>query len=113
MGTGVKTSGGEGGIRTLGTGVSPYNGLANQSFSPPSLGLNNLQLGQRALSRERHLSFGCYCAPLCAPCVDTGNVAAKYLIVAESSPGNRSARIAGRRHLCHYQRNFAFCRKLG
>jgi hypothetical protein len=28
MDTGVKTSGGEGGIRTLGTGVSPYNGLA-------------------------------------------------------------------------------------
>jgi len=25
----AKTSGGEGGIRTLGTGVSPYNGLAN------------------------------------------------------------------------------------
>jgi hypothetical protein len=25
---GYKTSGGEGGIRTLGTGVSPYNGLA-------------------------------------------------------------------------------------
>jgi hypothetical protein len=33
MGTGVKTSGGEGGIRTLGTGVSPYNGLAKGSFS--------------------------------------------------------------------------------
>jgi hypothetical protein len=28
MDTGLKTSGGEGGIRTLGTGVSPYNGLA-------------------------------------------------------------------------------------
>jgi len=28
MDTGFKTSGGEGGIRTLGTGVSPYNGLA-------------------------------------------------------------------------------------
>jgi hypothetical protein len=28
MGTGLKTSGGEGGIRTLDTGVSPYNGLA-------------------------------------------------------------------------------------
>jgi hypothetical protein len=25
---GLKTSGGEGGIRTPGTGVSPYNGLA-------------------------------------------------------------------------------------
>src|SRR5579862_4490718 len=30
-------NGGEGGIRTLGTGISQYNGLANESFSPPSL----------------------------------------------------------------------------
>jgi hypothetical protein len=28
MTAGFRTSGGEGGIRTLGTGVSPYNGLA-------------------------------------------------------------------------------------
>jgi hypothetical protein len=28
MSTGDKTTGGEGGIRTLDTGVSPYNGLA-------------------------------------------------------------------------------------
>ena len=34
MDTGVKTSGGEGGIRTLGTGVSPYNGLANRRLQP-------------------------------------------------------------------------------
>jgi hypothetical protein len=27
-----RKSGGEGGIRTLGTGVSPYNGLAKGSF---------------------------------------------------------------------------------
>jgi hypothetical protein len=32
MDTGLKTSGGEAGIRTLGIGVSPYNGLANKSF---------------------------------------------------------------------------------
>ena len=31
---GYKTSGGEGGIRTLGTGVSPYNGLANRRIRP-------------------------------------------------------------------------------
>jgi hypothetical protein len=31
---GFKTSGGEGGIRTLGTGVSPYNGLANRRIRP-------------------------------------------------------------------------------
>jgi hypothetical protein len=34
MGTGVKKPGGEGGIRTLGTGVSPYNGLANRRIRP-------------------------------------------------------------------------------
>jgi hypothetical protein len=34
MSTGDKTSGGEGGIRTLGTGVSPYNGLANRRLQP-------------------------------------------------------------------------------
>ena len=34
MNTGLKTSGGEGGIRTLGTGVSPYNGLANRRIRP-------------------------------------------------------------------------------
>src|ERR1700727_2424820 len=31
---GLRTSGGEGGIRTLGTGVSPYNGLANRRIRP-------------------------------------------------------------------------------
>ena len=31
---GLKKSGGEGGIRTLGTGVSPYNGLANRRIRP-------------------------------------------------------------------------------
>jgi hypothetical protein len=34
MKTGLKTSGGEAGIRTLGTGVSPYNGLANRRIQP-------------------------------------------------------------------------------
>ena len=31
---GIKGSGGEGGIRTLDTGVSPYNGLANRRLQP-------------------------------------------------------------------------------
>ena len=31
---GFQRSGGEGGIRTLGTGVSPYNGLANRRIRP-------------------------------------------------------------------------------
>jgi hypothetical protein len=34
MTAGFKTSGGEAGIRTLGTGVSPYNGLANRRIRP-------------------------------------------------------------------------------
>ena len=31
---GKRGTGGEGGIRTLGTGVSPYNGLANRRIRP-------------------------------------------------------------------------------
>jgi hypothetical protein len=34
MNAGFNKSGGEGGIRTLGTGVSPYNGLANRRIRP-------------------------------------------------------------------------------
>jgi hypothetical protein len=30
----LRLAGGEGGIRTLGTGVSPYNGLANRRIRP-------------------------------------------------------------------------------
>ena len=30
----IEKTGGEGGIRTLGTGVSPYNGLANRRIRP-------------------------------------------------------------------------------
>src|SRR5207248_1435650 len=39
----VRLRGGERGIRTLDTGVSPYNGLANESFSPRSLSFKHLQ----------------------------------------------------------------------
>ncbi len=34
MDTGLRKTGGEGGIRTLDTGVSPYNGLANRRLQP-------------------------------------------------------------------------------
>ena len=40
---GIVRTGGEGGIRTLGTGISQYNGLANGPFSPPSLVFKHLQ----------------------------------------------------------------------
>ena len=64
---GIAGSGGEGGIRTLDTGVSPYNGLANESFSPPSLAFKGLWSDQSALTRDGDSSFGTHCAPLCAP----------------------------------------------
>src|SRR5260370_37471780 len=64
---GIEGTGGEGGIRTLGTGVSPYNGLAKGSFSPPSLVFKDLQSDPMPPSRAQGLSFGSYCAPLCAP----------------------------------------------
>jgi hypothetical protein len=62
-----KKTGGEGGIRTLGTGISQYNGLANGSFSPPSLVFKYLQSDGWPKCRIQCLSFGSYCAPLCAP----------------------------------------------
>ena len=43
MDTGLKTSGGEGGIRTLGTGVSPYNGLAILCLDVTPSNPNHLQ----------------------------------------------------------------------
>jgi hypothetical protein len=67
MDTGVKTFGGEGGIRTLGTGVSPYNGLANGSSLAALTRFKDLQSDSRPPSRAQGFSFGSYCAPLCAP----------------------------------------------
>ena len=64
---GYKTSGGEGGIRTLGTGVSPYNGLANESSLAALTRFKDLQSDSGPPSRAQGFSFGSYCAPLCAP----------------------------------------------
>jgi len=64
---GIEGTSGEGGIRTLVGGVSPQNGLANGSFSPPSLVFKDLQSDSILLGRAQCLSFGSYCAPLCAP----------------------------------------------
>ena len=57
MDTGLNKSGGEGGIRTLGTGVSPYNGLANRRIRP----LCHLS-GVRSFSlpRQEKWSYGAY-----------------------------------------------------
>jgi hypothetical protein len=63
---GVKTSGGEGGIRTLGTGVSPYNGLANRRIRPLchlsgvwSFSLPRLNSAFAAPLRRRQMSLPC------------------------------------------------------
>jgi hypothetical protein len=42
-----KEDGGEGGIRTLGTGVSPYNGLANVLIHAVRNHIKCLQSGER------------------------------------------------------------------
>ena len=44
---GIEGTGGEGGIRTLGTGVSPYNGLANLFFDAMPSNPNHLQSRSR------------------------------------------------------------------
>ena len=45
----ARKHGGEGGIRTLGTGVSPYNGLANRRIRPLChlSGVGNLSVPRR------------------------------------------------------------------
>src|ERR1019366_10587574 len=48
-------------------GVNPYDGLANESFSQAPPVLKHLESGLRLPSRAQGLSFGSYCAPLCAP----------------------------------------------
>jgi hypothetical protein len=67
MNTGLKTSGGEGGIRTLGTGVSPYNGLAITRFHTP--GVRNQQLTFGKLHRQlgKMILFGAICATIVQP----------------------------------------------
>jgi hypothetical protein len=60
----IEKSGGEGGIRTLGAGVSPYNGLAKGSFLPALTRFQELTSDSGSLSRAQGLSFGSYCAPL-------------------------------------------------
>src|SRR5436305_15100001 len=50
---GFQRSGGEGGIRTLGTGVSPYNGLANRRIRPlchlSGAGIQSTTVGSKAI----------------------------------------------------------------
>jgi hypothetical protein len=63
----LRLRGGEERIRTLGTGVSPYNGLTKGSMSPPSLVVKHLQSEPMPLSRTQSLSFGnLLCSALCS-----------------------------------------------
>ena len=55
------------GVEPFGTGLSPYNGLANGSFLAALTRFKGLQSDSTPLSRTQGLSFGRYCAPLCAP----------------------------------------------
>ena len=62
-----KSNGGEGGIRTLGTGVSPYNGLANSARPLPIARNQSHTITSDAPSRtESGYSAGAY-APQYAP----------------------------------------------
>src|ERR1700722_14256581 len=87
MNTGDKTSGGEGGIRTLGTGVSPYNGLANGSSLAALTRFKDLQSDSGPPSRAQGFSFGSYCAPLCAPLSDSAMNALLKPIRKLDAPG--------------------------
>jgi hypothetical protein len=63
----IEESGGEGGIRTLGTGVSPYNGLANSTRSLPIARNQSVTTTSGATSRaELGCSANIY-APQYAP----------------------------------------------
>ena len=57
--TGVQKSGGEGGIRTLGTGFSPYNGLANRRIRPLChlSGVRSSSLPRSLLTARRGQSY--------------------------------------------------------
>ena len=63
----LKGTGGEGGIRTLGTGISQYNGLANLSFLGSLSRLNGLQSGWMHQNWLNKVSLGNFCSPVCSP----------------------------------------------
>jgi hypothetical protein len=59
--------GGEGGIRTLGTGVSPYNGLAITRFHTPGVRNQRLTFGKVHLALGKMALFGANCATIVQP----------------------------------------------
>jgi hypothetical protein len=70
---GIAGTGGEGGIRTPGTGVSPYNGLASVPFFVRLNRIKRLQTEQMRETRGEPVPFGSYCSPLCSPFSRAGN----------------------------------------
>jgi hypothetical protein len=72
---GCRTSGGEGGIRTLDTGVSPYNGLAIVDEPSARFGSKELHSPEASTIRfHSTLSVG-YREPVCEPTVTCLEVA--------------------------------------
>ena len=62
-----RLAGGEGGIRTLGTGVSPYNGLANSTRPTPIARNQSVTVTSDVLSRAESGCLANVYAPECAP----------------------------------------------
>src|SRR5215471_1090280 len=62
-----KISGGEGEIRTLGTGVSPYNGLANSARPLPIARNQSHTIGSEAATRTESECSAAMYAPQYAP----------------------------------------------
>src|ERR1700691_2030608 len=63
----LRESGGEGGIRTLGTGVSPYNGLAITRFHMPGVRNQQLTFGKLHCKLGEMALFGSICATIVQP----------------------------------------------
>src|ERR1700674_912927 len=53
--------------------------LANGSLSPPSLVFKGLQSGWRLPRWAERLSFGSYCAPICAPVSRSSHVFQRFI----------------------------------
>jgi hypothetical protein len=63
----IEKPGGEGGIRTLGTGVSPYNGLAITRFHMPGVRNQRLTFGKLHRKLGKMALFGAICATIVQP----------------------------------------------
>ena len=85
MTAGFRTSGGEGGIRTLGTGVSPYNGLASVTIYAVLQSCQRLTVGPEARNWVQRASYGNFCSPLCSPMREGAYSQAAFFVDARAS----------------------------